>query len=219
MYSVIGVLEPTGTDYDKMAFSPAFMPDLQGDNPWAAMRRSWGTALRFSVTDVEHLEEAKEQLESYFSRSYGEGSVVISIPRAEAEAAKERAARLATVVLFLSLAGLLIAAVNVSNILYARAVRRYRSVGILKALGASMGHVFRLFFSEALLLGGFGALLGIGISLLLSKLMESTLGFERIPAGILAAGIVGAWAITMALTVYPALQAARVPAAEAIRNE
>ncbi len=219
MYTVVGILEPTGTDYDKMAFSPAFMPDLQGNDLREAMRRSWGTTLRFSVADVERLEQAKEQLESYFSRAYGEGSVVISIPRAEAEAAKVRASRLATVVLFLAIAGLLIASVNVSNILYSRAVRRHRSVGILKALGASMRDVFRLFFSEALLLAGFGAVLGVGISLLLSKLMESTLGFERIPAGVLASGIVGAWAITMALTVYPALQAARVPAAEAMRNE
>jgi len=219
MYTVVGVLKPTGTDYDKMAFSPAFMPDLQGNDFMSVMRRSWGTTLRFAVADVERLEEAKEQLESYFSRNYGAGSVVISIPRAEAEAAKVRATRLATVVLFLSLAGLLIAAVNVSNILYGRAVRRHRSVGILKALGASMRDVFRLFFSEALLLGGFGAVLGIGISVLLSKLMESTLGFEQISVAVLAAGIAGAWAITMALTVFPALQAARVPAAEAIRNE
>jgi putative ABC transport system permease protein len=219
MYTVVGVLEPTGTEYDEMAFSPAFMPDLQGGDLMAAMFRSWGTTLCFAVADVERLEEAKEQLESYFSGSYGEGSVVISIPRAEAEAAKERASRLATVVLFLAVAGLLIASVNVSNILYSRAVRRHRSVGILKALGASMADVFRLFFSEALLLGGFGAVLGIGISVLLSKLMESTLGFQRIPPGVLTAGIVGAWAVTMALTVYPALQAARVPAAQAIRNE
>ena len=218
MYTVVGVLEPTGTDYDKMAFAPAFMPDLQMTD-MRAMRRSWGTTLRFAVADVERLEQAKQQLESYFSRNYGAGSVVISVPRAEAEAAKVRATRLATVVLFLSLAGLLIAAVNVSNILYGRAVRRHRSVGILKALGASMRDVFRLFLSEALLLGGFGAFLGVGISVLLSKLMESTLGFERISAGVLGAGIVGAWAITMALTVFPALQAARVPAAEAIRNE
>ena len=105
------------------------------------------------------------------------------------------------------------------NILYGRAARRHRSVGILKALGASMRDVFRLFFSEALLLGGFGALLGIGISVLLSKLMESTLGFEQISIGVLGAGILSAWAFTMALTVFPALQAARIPAAEAIRNE
>jgi putative ABC transport system permease protein len=219
MYTVVGVLRPTGTDYDGMAFSPAFVPDLQGGDLRTAMFRSWGTTLRFAVADVGRLEQAKEQLESYFSRSYGKGSVVISIPRAEAELATERASRLATVVLFLSVAGLLIASVNVSNILYSRAVRRYHAVGILKALGASMRDVFRLFFSEALLLGGCGAALGIGISVLLSKLMESTLGFQRIPPGILTAGILGAWAVTVVLTVYPALQAARVPAAVAIRNE
>jgi ABC-type lipoprotein release transport system permease subunit len=123
----VGVLEPTGTEYDKMAFSPAFMPDLQGGDHMPARFRSWGTD--------------------------------------------------------------------------------------------SMGDVFRLFFSEALLLGRFGALLGVGISVLLSKLMESALGFERISTGVLAAGIVGAWVLTMVLTVYPALQAARVPAAQAIRNE
>jgi putative ABC transport system permease protein len=218
-YTIIGVLEPTGTSYDNMAFSPAFMPNLDANGGWAGMRGIWNTTLRFSVSDVERLDEAKEQLESYFSRTYGEDSVVISVPRAEAEAAKVRSSRLATVVLFLSIAGLLIAAVNVSNILYSRAVRRYRSVGILKALGASKSDVFRMFFSEALMLGVLGALGGVGISLLLSRLMESTLGYEQIPTLILAAGILGAWALTMALTVFPAQQAARVPAAVAIRNE
>ncbi len=218
MRTVVGILAPTGTNYDKMAFAPTIMLDLQGLTEVPRRYRRWGSTLRFSVDDVNRLEQARSQLETWFSRTYGPGAISITVPRAEAEAAKIRASRLAAVVLFLSLAGLFIAAVNVSNILYSRMVRRHRDVGILKALGASMRDVFRLFFSEAMLLGVLGAAVGIGVSVLLSRLMVNTLGFEKISVIVLALGIIGAWLLTVILTVFPALQAARVPAAEAMRE-
>ena len=218
MRTVVGILAPTDTDYDKMAFAPTIMLDLQGLSEVPQRYRRWGSTLRFSVDNVNRMEQARNQLETWFSRTYGPGAVTITVPRAEAEAAKIRASRLAAVVLFLSLAGLLIAAVNVSNILYSRTVRRHRDVGILKALGASMRDVFQLFFSEAMLLGILGTLVGIGVSALLSRLMVSTLGLDKISVFVLALGIIGAWILTMFLTVFPALQAARVPAAEAMRE-
>lgn len=219
VYTVAGVLEPSGTEYDSMAFSPAFMPEQKGEVTGMLRFRSWGTTLRFSVTDPGKLESAKEQLSQYFTRTYGEDSVVITIPGTEARAQQDRSTRLVIVVLFLSLAGLLIAAVNVSNILLGRALRRQRSVGILKALGASMADIFRLFFSEAFLLSVIGAAGGAVLSVLLSRLIGRTVQFGNISILMLAAGVFGAWIITMALTMFPAVQASRFPAAESMRTE
>ena len=40
---------------------------------------------------------SSEQLETYFTQNYGEGAVIITIPRYEAEAARDRSSRLVTV--------------------------------------------------------------------------------------------------------------------------
>jgi len=57
---------------------------------------------------------------------------------------------------------------------------RSREIGILRAMGATRGHVFQLLISEASILSGVGALAGIGLSLSLiitfSKLIIRSLG-------------------------------------------
>jgi putative ABC transport system permease protein len=219
LYTITGVLEPTSTDYDNQAFTPALMVELQGGTAQARMFMRFDTTLHFTVTDSARLEQARAQLASWFAQKYGESSVVITVPRAAAEAARDRSARLVTIILFLALSALVIAAANVTNILSSRAMRKRRSVGVLKALGATAGSVFRLFILEALIIGAAGAALGTGFSILLSWLMQETMGFGGVLAGLLAAGVVGAAALVTALDILPAMQAARVPAAEAIRYE
>jgi ABC-type antimicrobial peptide transport system permease subunit len=79
--------------------------------------------------------------------------------------------------------------------------------------------VFNLFFIEALILGVSGAVLGAGISILISKLMLLAISGGAILSIMLFLGILAAWAITTSLTVIPALQASRIPAADALRYE
>jgi putative ABC transport system permease protein len=219
LYTIVGILEPTGTDADGMAFAPAVMAELTGRDAMARMFQRFDTSLHFTVADSSRLEQARAELATWFETQYGAGSVVITVPRAAAEAARDRNARLVTVILFLALSALVIAAANVTNILFARALRKRRSVGVLKALGAASGEVFRLFFLEALIIGAAGAALGTGLSILFSTLMQKTMGFGGASLGLLGAGIVGAVGLVTVLDTLPAMQAARAPAAEAIRYE
>ena len=218
LYRIVGILEPTGTEVDQQAFAPA---------PLAAERLgglsikapALNTSLRFTVADPAHLEKARAQLTSHFDAAYGEGAVSISIPRSQAESAADRYRRLVGVILFLALSALLIAAVNMTNIFYSRGVRRQRSVGILKALGASVAQVFGVFFLEALAIGALGAAAGLGIAALLSRLMEQTIGFGALHIGLIIAGVAASWTIVTACNLLPAAAAARMPAADAIRYE
>ncbi len=218
LYRIIGVLEPSGTEVDDLAIEPARIAaqQFQGFRArFAALR----TNLRFMVDDPDQLEQARAQLVNWFDSSHGTGAVAISVPRAEAEATADRNGRLATVILFLALSALLIAAVNVTNIFFSRAVRKRRSVGILKAVGASIRQVFTVFFLEALVIGAVGAAVGLGLSALLSRLMEETIGFGALQIGLIVIGVLVSWGIVAVFNVVPASAAARVPAAEAIRYE
>jgi putative ABC transport system permease protein len=219
LYRIVGVLEPTGTSIDETGIIPAQAADVGAIQVFARGKFGGGASLHFSVYDSTRLDEAKAQLSLWFEQQYGEGRVVVSIPREEVEAATDRTSRLVTVILFLAVAGLLIASVNVSNILLGRAMRRRRNVGILKALGATVRNVFTLFFLEAFIIGAAGAVLGAGVSMLISSLMASSIAGGAIVSATLFAGIFAAWAITAALTLFPALQASRIPAADALRYE
>jgi hypothetical protein len=220
LYEIIGVAEETGTRYDEAAFYPSFTTGMTGSNV-AVMMRAFGAGatLRFTVHDAGRLAEARSQLAHYFDTLYGTGAVVVRTPGTEAEETIDRNSRLVTIILFLAVAGLLIAAVNVSNILYSRAMRRRKSVGILKALGATSRKVFVLFLEEAITIGTIGAVLGIGVSVAFTRLLGTSYAAQAVVTFPMIAGAVGAFAITLALTIIPALQASSIPPAEALRYE
>jgi hypothetical protein len=218
IYTISGILEETGTDLDKRVFTPLEVSNSMLVRGPGAFRGDSST-LYFSVENPADLNRAAQQLSTWFNAEYGVGTVNIDIPRTEAAEAATRNGRLITLIMFLALSGLLIASVNVSNILMGRAMRRQKTVGILKALGASKQRIFTLFFEEAVIIGLAGSLLGVGLSLLITRIMTVSMGLEAFSIGGIAGGILLALTITLTLTLFPAFQASRIEAAQAMRTE
>ena len=165
------------------------------------------------------LDEAHTQLASYFNSAYGDGVLHITDPRTEARAAVDRYRRVARVILFLALAALLIAALNMSNIFASRALRRRRSAGLLKAMGAPGRRVFIVVLVEALVVGATGSAVDVGLAAVLVGLKKREFGVGGPAPSLIVAGVGASWAIVAACSVLPAMAAARAPSADAIRHE
>ena len=113
------------------------------------------------------------------------------------------------ILLILAIVVLLIAGINYMNLATARAQVRFREVGVIKTVGATMQHLIVRFYIETGLMVGIALLLSIGLVALglpfLNQLTEKQLGFQAVftpdvVMGFLAIGLL----ITLVAGSYPA---------------
>ena len=119
-----------------------------------------GLTLASAQTRATALAAVLEQKYPEFNRNVGFG--VVPLQDQVVTDVRPGLLVLSAAVLFV----LLIAALNVANLLLARGSNRVRELGVRMALGASRGRVVRQLLTESVLLSVIGGALGIGISLL-----------------------------------------------------
>ncbi|MBI4355705.1 MAG: ABC transporter permease [Candidatus Omnitrophica bacterium] len=143
------------------------------------------------------------------------------------------ALKLEKTVMFLILALIvLVAATNITSTLTMMVTERTKDIGILKAIGATNRSIGALFTLEGLLIGllgtSLGAAAGWGICRLLAvypiiQLPSNVYYIDRLPVRVEwldgASIVAAALAISLASTLYPAWQAARMQPVQALRYE
>jgi predicted permease len=118
----------------------------------------------------------------------------------------------------------LIACINVTGLLLARATVRQREIAVREALGASRGRIVRQLMMEGLLLSAGGSLLGLGLAIGLLKIFAHGLTTQLNIKGVMPDGNV--IAVLLILTVgsavlsamWPAWSSARVSIEPALRQ-
>ncbi len=116
---------------------------------------------------------------------------------------------------------LLIACVNLANLILARCSAREREMAVRLALGASRGRLLRQMLAESALLAGIGAVLGIGLAQALSRVLVWSLstetGMVNLPMDTDWRVLLFAAAVaTLTCVVFGVLPAARATRAEPV---
>lgn len=122
--------------------------------------------------------------------------------------------------LLLGLGGvaLLVGGVGIANVMVISVLERRGEIGVRRALGATRAHIRNQFVVESTLLSLIGGVLGVSIGFFVTTVYARRQGWlvdlplQGLVLGVLAALIIGA-----AAGMYPAVRAARLDPAEAVR--
>ena len=138
------------------------------------------------------------------------------------KAAKDISLALTIVLIVIAFIALLISGVGIMNIMLVTVTERTREIGIRKAIGAARKEIMYQFLTEAILISGGGAVLGILIGLLLPAVAQLFLpGNLRVPVSPLS--VVLAFVVSCSTGLFfgylPANQAAKLQPIESLRYE
>ncbi len=161
-YTVVGVLEPGIFDRDQsqMTVPLVFKPEqINHDFHWlnAMGRLKPGVTLQQAQADMDSV--AKHIADVYPKSNQGWGAMVEPLKNDFLPSERKQ-----TLWFLLGAVGfiLLIACVNVANLLLARGIARQKELAVRSALGATRKIIFQQLLTESLLLSLVGGLLGIG---------------------------------------------------------
>jgi putative ABC transport system permease protein len=155
------------------------------------------------------------------ARDHDQQDYRVTVPRELIEQ-KQRQQRLWNI-MFLSIASisLVVGGIGIMNIMLASVTERTREIGIRRALGAKRHDIVVQFLVEAVTLTTAGGILGIGIGVMLPKLLEyinSEIKTELVPA-LLMLPLSMAVGVGLIAGLYPAIRAARLDPIAALRHE
>ena len=149
---------------------------------------------------------------------------------------QQQSAGLRQILLGIGIMSFIIAAIGIANTMFMSIYERTREIGIIKVIGAKLKDIKRIFLMEAWWIGLFGGLLGIGLSYLLSFLLnkfnvnlgsstiwtpegEMTLDSSYIPIWLSAVALAFAPVASLLAGIFPSRRAMKLNVMAALRQD
>jgi putative ABC transport system permease protein len=215
-YTVAGILGRSGTQDDGTIFVP--IRTLQKDFGQEGKVTAVGIKVRKDA-DITGLENKLYELPDVQVVSMAQVKTTIMSLVATAK----------VMVFSIALIAILIAMLGVINTILMSVFERFQEIGIIKSMGAMPWDVFRMIWTETVILCLLGGTLGVGLSFGLSKLTDllirrllpytptGSLIIVNAPLALMTLAIV--LVIGLISGIYPAWRASRVRPLESIRSE
>lgn len=184
-------------------------------------------AARFIVRDAAQITDSEDRVKAFLTSSKHGHPIYQTFDRETFSKSIDGIfAALTLVVALIGAVSLVVAGINIMNIMLVSVSERTREIGVRKAIGATSGQVLAQFFIEALLLSivgcGIGLVLGLAAGYLVDRcaLIAISGVVPEVPwlqSVAIAAGF--ATIVTLVFGTYPAYRAARLDPIEALRYE
>ena len=216
-FTVAGILEPTpyADPRDLMPYNDmAFMPRADLVTIWYQAAPIF-TSIRFTAKDSTASRAAVSQISAYFASAHPDLHLMITDSIQELKNERQTLSRIIAVFVFLSAGGLLVAAINLLNLMLIR---------IMRALGSTQMDIFRQFINESALMCIAGTVVGVLVSPQVYNLLQTAIvsghSFASDTLGVdLLIGAVVGFLITVAFGLYPALLAKNTNTSLAVRAD
>ncbi len=211
-FAVVGILDPLALypDIDRMALIGY---DVAED--LFASKRAPGTV--YLRTDPDYVEQVRDILARTVDPS-SPSSVSVTRPSEALSAKAEVNKSLTNLLLGLGAVALVVGGVGIANVMVISVIERRGEIGVRRALGATRRHIAAQFVVESAALALIGGTVGVAIGALV------TIGYAKrqdwtvsVPLEGLALGVLTALVIGAVAGLYPAVRAARLDPAEAVR--
>jgi len=180
-------------------------------------------SVKVQVDDIKNVKEVQDKIKALGLEAWSLSDVL--------ENMKQTSAGIQAVLGGIGAVSLFVAALGITNTMIMSIYERTREIGVMKVLGAELKDIKRLFLFEAGLIGLLGGMIGIGLSLGISKLINSV-GVNFMNGGYGDASsisVIPLWLIGLSLVFsilvgvlsgyYPARRAMKLSALEAIRTD
>ncbi len=180
-YTIVGVLAAGMPDrYEAQIFVPmALRPDqIVRDRHWMFMMGRLKAGVTLAQANADMTRVAKQIAEEYPKSNKGWGALVE--PLKNDFTGKDTIRNLWMLMAAVGFV-LLIACVNVANLLLARGTVRRREAALRASLGATRGQLFSQFLAESLALAVIGGAVGVGLAAALLKVVVVLLPQYSIP--------------------------------------
>lgn len=172
------------------------------------------------VDQRENVEKTALAIDQMLKKFHKKKDYAISVPLAllkQAEATK----RTFNIVLgSIAAISLLVGGIGIMNIMLASVTERTREIGIRRAIGAKKKQIITQFLIETVVLSTVGGILGIGVGILIPRMITYFAGMPTIitPWSIMLPLFISV-AIGVIFGLYPAARAAEVDPIVALRHE
>lgn len=158
----------------------------------------------------------RAEVSASIRRAIGRGGLSVADVRELKHTIETGFGRIITFASSIAWAAMAVATLGVGNAIVASVRVRQWRLGVLRAIGVTRGELLRLLLAEAILLCVVGAVLGVGLGLLLSvnanHLYAVALGFDPpliLPWDVVVRGAFVVIALGLLATIWPAVMASR----------
>jgi putative ABC transport system permease protein len=228
---VIGVVSPqlgapsdaqdvSAMDVNNVIYTPLNAALLRLEDSYSDVRDEID-GIYVQLRDGQDLGQAAQIVRAILQSSHHGASDYSVIVPAELLAEQRKTEQLFNAVMVaIASVSLIVGGIGIMNIMLAGILERTSEIGLRRAVGARRSDIVRQFVVEATMISVAGALLGVVLGFIVSRLIAWLAGWSTIvTAGSVALGFLVSISVGLIFGIYPATKAARLDPVEAIRYE